>query len=49
MFLLGILMEAGQHFSPGRAVELGDVIANGPGVSCVLLLGVQIRAYIAIL
>ena len=33
MFLLGILMEAGQHFSPGRAVELGDVVANGVGVS----------------
>ena len=34
MFLLGILMEAGQHFSPGRAVELGDILANGAGVSC---------------
>ena len=33
MFLLGVLMEAGQHFSPGRAVELGDVVANGVGVS----------------
>ena len=32
MFLLGVLMEAGQHFSPGRAVDLGDVIANGAGV-----------------
>ena len=31
MFLLGVLMEAGQHFSPGRSVELGDVIANGAG------------------
>ena len=31
MFLLGVLMEAGQHFSPGRAVELGDVVANGVG------------------
>jgi VanZ family protein len=30
MFVLGVLMEAGQHFSPGRAVELGDVIANSP-------------------
>ena len=39
MFLLGILMEAGQHFSPGRAVELGEVIANGAGVSCGVLLG----------
>ena len=49
MFFLGILMEAGQHFSPGRAVELGDVIANGAGVSCGALLGLPIRAWIAIL
>ena len=49
MFLLGILMEAGQHFSPGRAVELGDVLANGDGVSCGALLGLPIRALIAIL
>ena len=49
MFLLGILMEAGQHFSPGRAVELGDVVANGAGVSCGTLLGLPIRALIAIL
>ena len=49
MFLLGVLMEAGQHFSPGRAVELGDVIANGAGVSCGVLLGLPIRACIAIL
>jgi VanZ family protein len=49
MFLLGILMEAGQHFSPGRAVELGDVIANGAGVSCGALLGLPIRTLIAIL
>ena len=49
MFVLGILMEAGQHFSPGRAVELGDVVANGAGVSCGALLGLPIRALIAIL
>jgi hypothetical protein len=49
MFLLGVLMEAGQHFSPGRSVELGDVIANGAGVSCGALLGLPIRACIAIL
>ena len=49
MFLLGVLMEAGQHFSPGRAVELGDVIANGAGVSCGVLLGLPIRTLIAIL
>ena len=47
MFLLGVLMEAGQHFSPGRAVELGDVIANGAGVSCGALLGLPIRTLIA--
>ena len=49
MFLLGVLMEAGQHFSPGRAVELGDVLANGAGVSCGALLGQPIRALLAIL
>ena len=49
MFLLGILMEAGQHFSPGRSPELGDVIANGVGVSCGALLGLPIRTSIAIL
>jgi VanZ family protein len=49
MFLLGALMEAGQHFSPGRAVELGDVVANGVGVGCGTLLGLPIRSLIAIL
>jgi VanZ family protein len=49
MFVLGILMEAAQHFSPGRAVELGDVLANGAGVSCGALLGLPIRTLIAIL
>jgi VanZ family protein len=47
MFFLGILMEAGQYFSPGRAVEVGDVIANGTGVSCGALLGLSIRTRIA--
>jgi VanZ family protein len=49
MFLLGVLLEGGQHFSPGRAVELGDVIANGAGVSCGVLLGLPIRTLAAIL
>jgi VanZ family protein len=44
MFVLGVLLEGGQHFSPGRCVELGDVIANGVGVSCGALLGLPIRA-----
>ena len=48
MFILGILLEAGQHFSPGRVVELGDVIANGVGVSCGVLLAPPIRTLIAI-
>ena len=49
MFVLGVLLEAGQHFSPGRAVELGDVVANGVGVSCGALLGLPFRTLIAIL
>jgi VanZ family protein len=49
MFLLGLLLEAGQHFSPGRAVELGDVLANGAGVGCGTLLGLPIRTLVAIL
>lgn len=38
MFLLGVALELGQHFSPGRSVEFGDVIANGLGVCCGVLL-----------
>ncbi|MGP8246953.1 MAG: VanZ family protein [Bryobacteraceae bacterium] len=49
MFVLGVLLEGGQHFSPGRSVELGDVIANGIGVSCGALLGLPFRTLIAIL
>ena len=43
MFVLGVLLEAGQQFSPGRAAELGDVIADGAGVSCGVLLAPPIR------
>jgi VanZ family protein len=49
MFVLGVLLEGGQHFSPGRAVELGDVLANGAGGSCGALLCPPIRTLIAIL
>jgi VanZ family protein len=49
MFVLGVLLEGGQHFSPGRVVELGDVLANGAGVSCGALLGLPFRALIAVL
>ena len=34
MFLLGLLLEDAQGYAPGRAVEFGDVIANGAGVVC---------------
>ncbi len=49
MFVLGLLLEGGQHFSPGRALELGDILANGAGVRCGSLLGLPIRSCIAIL
>jgi len=49
MFALGLLMEAGQHYAPGRAVELHDVLANGAGVSCGTLLGLPIRTLTAVL
>ena len=49
MFFLGCLLELGQHFSPGRAMEFGDVMANGAGVSCGALLGLPFRTLIAML
>ena len=49
MFVLGAVLELGQHFSPGRAVELGDVLANGAGVSCGTLLGLPFRTLIALI
>jgi hypothetical protein len=49
MFVLGVLLEGGRHFPPGRAVELGDVIANGAGVGRGTLPGLPIRTPIAIL
>jgi VanZ family protein len=48
MFLLGVLLEGGQHFSPGRSVELGDVISNGLGVACGLLLALPVRSRVAL-
>jgi VanZ family protein len=48
MFLLGILMEAGQHFSPGRSPELGDALANGLGVACGVILASPIRTLITL-
>ena len=45
MFVLGILLEASQLFLPGRTVVLGDVIANGVGVSCGVLLAPSVRIH----
>lgn len=49
MFVLGLLLEGAQHFSPGRSVEFGDVAANGAGVGCGLLLAPYISRLIALL
>jgi len=49
MFVPGVLLGFGRHFSPGRSVELGDVIANGAGVGFGALLGLPMRTLIAIL
>jgi VanZ family protein len=49
MFLLGLLLEAAQHYSPGRAVEFGDVIANGAGVSCGVLFAFPLRILLALI
>ena len=47
MFVLGLLLEAAQSIAPGRAVELGDLAANGAGVMCGALVGLPIRSRIA--
>jgi VanZ family protein len=44
MVLLGIVLEGGQSFSPGRHVELNDLVANGVGVLCGILLGLPLRS-----
>jgi len=48
-FSWAVLLELGQHFSPGRGVELEAVPADGTCVSCGTLLGLPIRTLIAIL
>ncbi len=48
MFVLGLLLEGAQYFSPGRSVEFGDVAANGAGVVCGLLMAPFIAKLIAL-
>ena len=45
MFLLGVLLEVAQHFSPGRAPDPADALANGLGVAAGLVLGILIRRF----
>jgi len=44
MVLLGLALEGGQSFSPGRHVEFNDLVANGTGVLCGILLGLPLRS-----
>ena len=43
MFVLGLLLESGQHLSPGRSVDIGDVIANGAGAVSGVLKAISTR------
>ncbi len=45
MFALGLLLELGQSFSPGRAADLADVAANGLGIGCGTIMGLVVRAW----
>jgi VanZ family protein len=44
MALLGVALEGGQAFSPGRDVSWGDIFANNLGVICGLLAGLPLRS-----
>jgi VanZ family protein len=44
VMLLGVLIEFGQRYSVGRFSEVADVLANGWGVICGLLLGARLRS-----
>lgn len=41
--LLGVLLEFGQRYSPGRTFEVADMLANLAGVLCGLAIGRAIR------
>jgi VanZ family protein len=43
MIVLGVALEGGQWFSPGRSVELGDALANTLGVLTGTLAGSLLR------
>ena len=39
MILLGVLLEAAQHYAPGRTPDLSDAVANALGVLAGMALG----------
>ena len=43
LILLGVLLEFGQLFSPGRSFEVGDMAANALGVVAGIALGLLLR------
>ena len=43
IFALGVLLEAGQHFSAGRTVDAADVVANTAGIGCALVIAFPLR------
>jgi len=43
MIILGVLMEIGQHFVPGRTFSLLDIAANSLGVVLGIFLGNYVR------
>jgi VanZ family protein len=43
MILLGVALEGGQHFSPGRTTDIWDAVSNTVGTLCGILLGLVLR------
>ena len=43
MIALGVALEGGQHFSPGRQMDLGDAVANTLGVFSGMAAGLALR------
>jgi VanZ family protein len=43
MVLLGVALEFGQLYSPGRAFEIGDMVADATGVVAGFLCGLPLR------
>ena len=46
MFGLGCLLEFAQQFSPGRSVDVWDLVANGAGVGCGVWLAAGLRGWV---